>query len=125
MNQRGIVKVRLILIIVCLVPFFAYASNGPPPDLVKENSALFAYLIGVGFLIISFLTHRIVTMMDKKSDAEAKNNRQQWAAIGLIDRRLSHLEGEHMAQHGSGGRRPYDPNVDLRNTLPPGPDSQT
>jgi len=72
----------------------------PSPEFIARNAEGFMYFMSI---VISALCAMIGYFVYTGN----KNNERQWDAINSLDRRLSHLEGEHKVNHG--GRRDYDP----------------
>jgi len=100
------VKKTLVMLFIS-IPILAFAIDAPNPKLVKDNSEMFAYVLGVCFLVITFFIHRLLNQIDTRNGADAKNNVLQWQAIAKVDKRLSHLEGAHESHHSR--RRLDDP----------------
>lgn len=74
-------------------PLVVLAVDAPTHDLIRDNSSVFAWILGMA---LSSLGVIIVWYVKSGND----NNKQQWLSLNNHERRLSRLEGEHGVNHG-------------------------
>lgn len=92
----GVLRAGIHLIAVVIVssaPLAVLAADAPTPDLIRDNAALFAWILGMALAALG-----VIIVWYIKCGNE--NNEKQWSSINNHERRLSRLEGEHGVNHG-------------------------
>lgn len=81
--------IYLIILAFSFMPAICLASDLPSVNFLSDHAELFQWFLGLAIIGNGFFLMRTLNNIDK-----------QWKKLWDIDRRLSHLEGEHKTQHG-------------------------
>jgi hypothetical protein len=85
--------VNKLVLLISLLPSLCLASGAPELQVLKDHTGLFQWVLGGALCLNGYFIVRTLNSIDR-----------QWKSIGLIDKRLSHLEGEHTAHMRDGGK---------------------
>jgi hypothetical protein len=83
-------KIHGLILIISLLPTFCLATGTPTPEVIRDNSGLFQWILGIALLGNGLFMMRLL-----------KSHDRLWARGDTQETRLSHLEGEHKAKTGS------------------------
>jgi hypothetical protein len=83
--------VNKLVLFISFLPSLCLASGAPELQVLKDHTGLFQWALGAALCLNGYFIVRTLNSIDR-----------QWKTIGMIDKRLAHLEGEHSAHMRDG-----------------------
>ena len=65
-NQEGSISLRLLLSFLCVMPVLANAASVPSPEIIKDNSGLFQWILAIALLANGFFIKRTTDKVQEK-----------------------------------------------------------
>ena len=89
LNRRVNVKrLNLVIIFCAMLPAICLAAGTPAPEVIKENSGLFQWVLGIALLGNGIFIMRTLNSLDRL-----------WKRTDGISKDLAELRGEHQVFH--------------------------
>lgn len=82
-------RLNVMVLVMALLPTLCLAAGVPTPDVIRNNEGFFQWILGLALLGNGLFMMRLLNSHDKL-----------WERSDDQEKRLSHLEGAHDANHG-------------------------